>query len=71
MAANEFSEFQQKKTLGRSAAPKKETARKTGSKGSMNMKPAFPKAALPGKTQPKDRSGGVKKAVVDPNRMGL
>jgi hypothetical protein len=34
-------------------------------------KPAFPGADLPGKSQPKDRSGGVMKAKVSPKRIGL
>jgi len=46
-------------------------ALKSGGKGSFNEKPAFPGADLPGKTQPTDRSGGVRKAKVSPKRIGL
>tara|TARA_Y100000296_G_C4952914_1_gene147079 strand:- start:290 stop:481 length:192 start_codon:yes stop_codon:yes gene_type:complete len=42
-----------------------------GSKPGAKEKPAFPSADLPGKTQPKDRSGGVKKAQVSPKSTGL
>ena len=42
-----------------------------GGSASFNEKPAFPGADLPGKSQPKDRSGGVKRAKVDPKRVGL
>lgn len=37
----------------------------------VNEKPAFPKADLPGKSQPSDRSGGVRRVRVDPQRKGL
>lgn len=42
-----------------------------GGKASFNEKPAFPSASLPGKSQGKDRSGGVTKAKIDPKRLGL
>lgn len=39
-------------------------------KPSLNMKPGFA-TGVPGKTQPKDRSGGVKRAKVRPASEGL
>lgn len=42
-----------------------------GSTGNFTEKPGFPAAGLPGKSQPKDRSNGIKRAKVDPKRMGL
>lgn len=38
---------------------------------SMKEKACFPGADLPGKSQPKERSAGVKKAKVYPNSKGL
>jgi hypothetical protein len=46
-------------------------ALKGGGKGAFVEKPSFPSAALPGKPQPKDRSGGVTRAKIDPKRIGL
>ena len=40
-------------------------------RGSFNEKQAFGGADLPGKTQPKDRSAGVKRAPVHPASKGL
>ena len=71
MAANEFSEFQQKKSLGRVSAPKKETSRSTGGKGSSKEKPAFGSIGIPGKTQGKDRSGGVRRLKTHPRTVGI
>lgn len=43
---------------------------KSGGGASFNEKPSFPGADLPGKAGP-DRSAGVKKAKIDPKRIGL
>lgn len=43
---------------------------KSGS-STFTEKAGFPSAALPGKTQPKDRSNGIKRLKVDPKRIGL
>lgn len=42
-----------------------------GGKAPMNEKPAFPTATLPGPTQSKDRSGGVRRVENSPKKMGL
>lgn len=42
-----------------------------GSKMAFNEKVGFPKAALPGKSQGKDRSGGVKRVKDSPDKKGL
>lgn len=49
------------------------SGRKTGSgaTGTVNDKPGFPGADLPGKSQPKDRSGGVKRCQTYPNSKGI
>ncbi len=43
---------------------------KTGS-SPFKEKPAFPSADLPGKTQPKDRSGGTKRLKIHPKSSGI
>ena len=48
----------------------KNSARKAKSAG-FNEKPGFPSASLPGKSQPRDRSNGIKRAKVSPDRKGL
>lgn len=40
-------------------------------RGTFMEKAAFPAASVPGKTQPRDRSGGVAKAPVSPKKIGL
>ncbi len=57
-------DFNQKQTSGLGESTK------TGS-SSFKEKPAFPSANLPGKTQPKDRSNGIKRMKVHPKSMGL
>jgi len=42
-----------------------------GKSAPFKEKPGFPGAGLPGKAQPKDRSGGVKRAKVRPDDAGL
>lgn len=56
-----------------SAVGKVPSGRKAGAgvAGSMNEKPGFPGADLPGKSQPKDRSGGVKRCQTYPNSKGI
>ncbi len=55
------------------AVGKVHSGRKTGSAaaGTVNEKPGFPGADLPGKSQPKDRSGGVKRCQTYPNSKGI
>lgn len=38
---------------------------------SMTEKPGFPSAQLPGGSQPKDRSNGVKRCSTHPNSKGI
>lgn len=54
---------------GRAMKPRPTGVR--GGKSDMKMKPAFPSMGAAGKTQPKNRSGGVKKAKVYPHSDGL
>ena len=54
---------------GRALAPPKPP--KSGSKGSITDKPAYPGFGAPGKTQPRSRNAGVPKAKVYPNSDGL
>lgn len=49
----------------------KRNSTKTASSAGFNEKPAFPSASLPGKSQPKDRSNGIRRLKVDPKRLGL
>jgi hypothetical protein len=37
----------------------------------MTEKPGFPSAQLPGGSQPKDRSNGVKRCSTHPNSKGI
>lgn len=47
------------------------TRYKPGAKADVNMKPAFPTEKAGGKTQPRDRSLGMRKAKVHPRSRGL
>lgn len=69
MTANDFSEFPQKKMLGNSTNPP--PAGRSGPKAGMRIKPAFPTMGVPGPTQPRDRSLGVKRAKIHPHSEGL
>lgn len=44
---------------------------KSGKTPAVNEKPAFPTATLPGPTQKKDRSGGVRRVENSPKKMGI
>lgn len=65
----DFSEI--KKGMGGRAKSPPSPGTGKGKMAGMNEKPAFPGMGAPGKTQGKDRSGGVKKARVYPYSDGL
>lgn len=53
------------------SAGSKANSRKAGASGSVNVKPGFPGAQLPGKSQPRDRSGGVSGCKEYADKKGL
>lgn len=68
MAANDFSEFPQKKMLGNKTMKR---PRRGGKAPGFKVKPAFPSTGVPGKTQPRDRSAGVVRVRKHPKSEGL
>ncbi len=56
-------------TVGAVSSGRKTSA--GGSGGSMTEKAGFPGADLPGKTQPKDRSGGTMRCKTSPDCKGI
>lgn len=49
----------------------KANSRKAGASGSVNEKPGFPGAQLPGKSQPRSRSAGVHSCKTYADKKGL
>ena len=68
MAANDFSEFPQRKQLANATTKPPQAGSK--SKESLNEDgAAWP--GVPGKTQPRNRSAGVPRAKIHPKSQGL
>lgn len=57
--------------LRQSSGGGKRNSTKTAKSAGFTEKPGFPSASLPGKSQPGDRSNGIKRLKVDPKRLGL
>lgn len=70
MAISDFSPFR-RDMKGRAMEPPPTGKRADKSMGTVREKPAHPSADLPGKSQPRDRSMGVRRATGHPKSRGL
>jgi len=67
MPNRDFAEDQ----MGLGGSPSTKVKKPRGGTPALKVKPAFGSIGLPGKSQPKSRNAGVRKAKVNPRDVGL